>query len=194
MTILWLALVGLICFLGYDVWTVCRAGARLPQALFGAGILCDAAVTVWMLWSSQSALDRLGLRPVLFWGLAVLFLAVLVYTLFFALPFRSTYVDPTQRRPVCRSGMYALCRHPGIIWFSLLYAALYLAVPIPATLWGGAVLCGGNLLYIVVQDLWTFPHTFFDYDAYRKEVPFLIPTSKSLRRALQTWPKRGCRP
>ena len=35
--------------------------------------------------------------------------------------------------------------------------------------------CVLNILYIVLQDKWTFIHTFSDYEDYRRETPFLIP-------------------
>ena len=39
-----------------------------------------------------------------------------IYTLFFALPFDETYVKENQGRKVYTAGMYALCRHPGVLW------------------------------------------------------------------------------
>ena len=43
-----------------------------------------------------------------------------------------------------------------------------------------------NLLYVLFQDRWTFPRTFPDYPAYRRRVPFLLPTARSLRTAWLT--------
>lgn len=185
-----LAVLGLACFIGYDVWTVRRSRVHWPHVLFGIGVLCHAAATVLILVDSIGARSGSWLCPVVFWCAALLCLGLLVYTLFFALPFDDTYLDPTKKRTVCRSGMYALCRHPGVLWYILLYAALYLAVPTGVSLLGGLVLSGCNLAYVIVQDLWTFPRTFSDYRDYRQSVPFLIPTAKSFRRALQTRPGR----
>lgn len=191
MQMLLFVVLGLCCFLFYDFWTVHSALARWPQGLFAAGLVCDALVTAWMLCRSVLSVSGYWPRAVLFWAVSLVWLALLTYTLFFALPFDQTYADPTKKRCVCRTGMYALCRHPGVMWFILFYAFLYLAVPIPETLWGGAALCVGNIIYILIQDFWTFPRTFIDYDTYRQEVPFLIPTWTSVRRAQKTWPKRG---
>lgn len=190
MQTLWLVFLGVICFLSYDVWTVSHTKKRWPQALFMVGILCDAVVTAWMLKSSVHIFVMQPLRAIIFGGLAFIFLILEIYTLFFALPFDDTYVDPTAKRAVCRAGMYALCRHPAVIWFLLFYLMLYLAAPGSATLWGGSALCAGNILYIIVQDCWTFPRTFSDYPDYRREAPFLFPTLKSITRAIHTWPKR----
>lgn len=54
------------------------------------------------------------------WRIAVLgmfacFLGLLAYTLFFAFPASSAYGSPGQKRPVCDRGVYALCRHPGVL-------------------------------------------------------------------------------
>ena len=38
-----------------------------------------------------------------------------------------------------------------------------------------------NYLYIIFQDLWTFPQTFFNYKEYQKNTPFLIPNRDSIR-------------
>ncbi|MEG0765061.1 MAG: hypothetical protein RR403_03360, partial [Pseudoflavonifractor sp.] len=65
---------------------------------------------------------------------------------------------------------------------------------------GGALLLGAfllygslNLIYIVIQDRWSFLVCFEDYGDYKKSVPFLIPTGKSLRRCVQSFyvPKGG---
>jgi hypothetical protein len=44
-----------------------------------------------------------------------------------------------------------------------------------------------NLAYAWFQDHVTFPKTFCDYETYRKQAPFLIPTMNSIRRAKETW-------
>ena len=43
-----------------------------------------------------------------------------------------------------------------------------------------------NYLYIIFQDLWTFPRTFFNYKEYQQSTPFLIPNRKSIRVCLRT--------
>ena len=40
--------------------------------------------------------------------------------------------------------------------------------------------------YIIFQDLWTFPRTFFNYKEYQQSTPFLIPNRKSIRVCLRT--------
>ena len=43
-----------------------------------------------------------------------------------------------------------------------------------------------NYLYIIFQDLWTFPRTFFNYKEYQQSTPFLIPNRKSILVCLRT--------
>ena len=54
-------------------------------------------------------------------------------------------------------------------------------------IWGMAIVYSLlNVGYVIIQDSWTFPRTFDDYEGYRKRVPFLIPTAGSLKRAWDT--------
>lgn len=65
-------------------------------------------------------------RIVIFGALAVSQAALLIYTLFFALPFEKTYTRLEENPPVYTEGVYSLCRHPGVVWFFFLY--LFLAL------------------------------------------------------------------
>jgi len=185
MEIFLLSAASLALYLRYDRWTVSGGPARTRLA-FPAGLLCMAAATADMLIRSVPAAAASPVRAALCFAAALLSLLLLVYTLFFSLPFGETYRDPSRKRPVCRVGMYALCRHPGFLWFFFLYLFLWLGAPGFYSLWGGVSLCLSNLIYIAVQDAWTFPRTFSDYGDYRLSVPFLIPTPGSLRAALGT--------
>ena len=82
--------------------------------LFAAGNLLLAVVGGRMVYSCVSS----GVKGQPVWLLpGAFFLAMLIYTLYFALPFDSTYCQEADRHKVCRSGMYGWCRHPGIWWF-----------------------------------------------------------------------------
>lgn len=111
---------------------------------------------------------------------------LMVYTLFFALPFRETYLHPQQKPPVYDRGMYALCRHPAVLWLCLGYLGLALSWGTPLCI-ALAVLCSLlDVLYVVFQDRWTFPRSFCNYREYQKTAPFLIPTRQSIQTAWQT--------
>ena len=52
------------------------------------------------------------------------------------------------------------------------------------------MLIGFNLLnigYVILQDIIIFPKQFVDYDEYKKIVPFLVPTIKSIRSCIRTF-------
>jgi len=185
---LWiLSVAALALFLWYDVWTVRGSARRWMRWTFALGFACMAAATIRILVLAWSAARAHPLRAACLWAAALVCLALLVYTLFFALSFDGTYRAPDRGRKVCRSGMYALCRHPGVLWFFLFYLLIWLGAPCSASLLGGSALCAANFLYILVQDLWTFPRTFTDYDDYRLSVPFLIPTPASVRAAARSF-------
>lgn len=114
---------------------------------------------------------------------ALTFLSLLVYTLFFALPFVETYFSFDQTKAV-RTGMYGLSRHIGVLWFILMYACLSLLFKDHAFTLFAVISSLMNLGYIIIQDNYTFIRIFCDYQEYKKEVPFLIPSYKTIKRVL----------
>lgn len=132
-------------------------------------------------------------RVAVFGLLALTQLGLLIFTLFFALPFRETYREtPPDGKPcVNREGVYALCRHPGALWFFFFY--LFLAIMTKEGLMYQICFLYSfwNLIYVLFQDRVTFRKTFADYDTYQASVPFLIPTGKSIRRCLSNYLQRG---
>lgn len=48
-----------------------------------------------------------------------------------------------------------------------------------------------NLFYVVLQDRYTFPRIFSDYESYQQKVPFLLPNRESLKRCVSTLRKAG---
>ena len=115
---------------------------------------------------------------------AMCFLALLIYTLFFALPFEETYCEDNKLRAAYTEGMYGVCRHPGVLWFAGAYLCMW-------GMFGGwkqgiyfLLMIFWNYLYIIFQDLWTFPQTFFNYREYQKTTPFLMPNRDSIKKCL----------
>ena len=151
----------------------------------GSGLIAGSTLLQLVRAFRQAALSQPWDKLLLVAGLAAF--AALIYCLFFALPFSDTYTAPEQGRQVCRSGVYALCRHPGILCFFVMYLFWGLAALPTRLLLQGMVWSLLNLAYAWFQDRVTFPKTFSDYPDYRQEVPFLIPTPASIRRAKETW-------
>lgn len=146
-----------------------------PAFLTGAAMLAVSTAGILLAQSPWSFSPlRLG-----FLAAALLFGVLLVWALFFSFPPKEAYVDAPRDRKVYTGGMYALCRHPGILWFCLLYGCLIPGAGFPPVL--ASLYCMLNILLGWVEDQWIFPRLFSDYGAYKLRTPFLIPTPKSLR-------------
>lgn len=181
----WIGVAGFIFYFFYDMNSVLWKN-KILHAFFAVGCLCILIATG--ITVSEVCLTG-GISDIPDWvflGAAVFFLAVLLYTLFFALPFEETYQVQDAQRKVYDKGMYALCRHPGVLWFFLFYLCLGLACMPSDMLWQGIVYTVCNAAYVIFQDIWTFPRTFDTYGDYKKTTPFLIPNAKSIKRAFQT--------
>lgn len=163
----------------YNDW---RLGRRGLQACFPLGALALAAATVWGTWQGRPPVG--GWLRGLLWGLAAVFLALLVYTLFFALPAKASYTRPGEKRPACVGGVYALCRHPGVLWFMGLYGCLWAAGGLP--LWEAAGYSAWNVLLVVFEDRCVFPARLEGYGAYQASTPFLLPDWRSIRSCLRS--------
>ena len=186
MVSLTLGIGGFLLYLLYDVNSFTYR-LRLLHGAFALGTLLVGAATAldlleaWRLGAFSGPGDAALLLA------AGACLAALVYSLFFALPFQETYRQQEQGRHVYDGGVYALCRHPGILCFFGLYLCLGLAALPGGLLAHGLAFSLLDLAYAGFQDRVTLTKTYCDYEAYRKKAPFLIPTGDSIRRARQTW-------
>jgi len=148
---------------------------------FSIGNGCVALATVLMVYEQLHYVNNHPAQLLIGIAMAIGFFTLLMYTLFFALPFELTYVEQKDGLPVVNSGVYALCRHPGFLWFFGAYSALALVFPTVPMLLFSVLLTGLNLLYIIYQDIVVFPQTISGYDAYKNKTPFLVPTSVSIK-------------
>lgn len=171
----------------YDINSF-RWKKRLPRCFFAIGtLLLLAATAIDIIDAARLGAFR-GAADIILLSLCILSFAALIYCLFFALPFDKTYREQHTDK-VCRSGAYAICRHPGILCFFGTYLFLSLAA-LPHGLWiNGALFSLMNLAYAWFQDRVTFPKTFSDYDSYQESTPFLFPTKSSIRMARRTLTK-----
>lgn len=174
-----LAVIAFVLLYIYDICTVKKPDSYMTRYGFYIGFLMTVIATVCAVIPLD--LDSLsGIRVICGTVLVLFGIVCLIWALFFSLP-KGTYVDPSLKRKVYDKGLYALCRHPGFWPFLVLYIGLYI-------IFGGmtfipfGILCIMNLLYIILQDLWTFRQIFEDYDVYSKKVPFLVPNRNSITR------------
>lgn len=169
---------------------------KILNVNFGIGVGLLVLSTLGILYNGflQNGKGRFDLAlPVGFAAgfLAAVALVLMVYSLFFALPFKETYVNPKEKNSVIDTGMYALCRHPGVIWFFFFYLFLWLASGANLMLWAGLIWTFMDVLHVYIQDRWLFSRGLKGYEHYRKTTPFLIPTLPSIKRSLADFSARN---
>lgn len=180
-----IGIIAFICFFLYDINSVLWQ-KRIFHYNFGFGFTLIVFATIFIVLENAVAIQPNWILLGIAIGVASLFLMSLIYTLFFALPFKTTYVDTSKQKHVYAYGVYALCRHPGFWCFTGLYLFLYIIVPSEQVAIMAFLLIGCNFLYVVFQDRWTFPKTFTDYDQYTDSTPFLVPNLSSIRKCIRT--------
>jgi len=147
------------------VWVV--GGGLLVYSLI---MLCLQSNTlplpIWLTW--------LG------WGLLTLSLLLLIYSLFINLPFRKTYVATGVGDKLITSGLYALVRHPGVMWFVLFMLSLILVSKSNLVLIAMPIFIVLDIVLVIVQDKFFFIRMFDDYKSYQRKTPMLVPNRRSI--------------
>lgn len=151
---------------------------------FTAGIVLLAVSTAGILLGNYKSYEIIYPLKLLFGALSAASLLMLFYTLFFALPFAETYTGAEQGNSVVDGGMYALCRHPGVIWFFFFYLFLWLASGRAMMMWAGLIWTIMDIILVYVEDRWFFPTAFNGYEQYKSKVPFLIPNPVSIKKCI----------
>lgn len=182
---IFLGFLGFLFYFIYDINSIKRKHPFLQKSFLFGTVLVTAATFVFLadgrplscFWAAEK---------IVYTAVALLFFVLLIYTLFFALPFRETYVEDGGRRTAYTKGVYGLCRHPGVLWFAGFYFFLAAAAGEADGFLFAGCLTAFNICYVIFQDLWTFPQTFSNYGEYKKMTPFLIPNRESIRVCLKT--------
>ena len=150
---------------------------RWLKPSFSLGFILLAASTGWSIWANFP--EAFGLLNILFLAAAVFFAFLMIWALFFSFPSAPAYVETSTEREAFTGGMYALCRHPGVVWFCFLYCCLIPGAGFPAV--PALLYCVMNVLLALMEDVWIFPRVFTNYREYKQRTPFLIPTPGSFR-------------
>lgn len=182
---LFLGIAAFVLYLIYDINSFMWQKQVLSTFFLLGTLLLGIAtgLDLWAAWTAGAFSDAIDILLLI----ATFFcFATLIYSLFFALPFQETYTQPSSGRKVYRRGVYALCRHPGILFFWGTYLLLGLAALPSRMIVRSLVFSFLNLVYAYFQDCVTFPKTFCDYSDYQRYVPFLIPTPHSVSMARKT--------
>ncbi|NBK96936.1 MAG: hypothetical protein EOM50_02750 [Erysipelotrichia bacterium] len=186
-----LGIVAFIVFYLYDYKQVVQKGKSL-NLLFLVGSICLFVATLLLLYEHRAYVSfKIG--QIFTFLLAIVFWLLLLYTLFFALPFEDTYLEQThsKKKKCYQKGMYALCRHPGVLWLFGFYLMLAMSFSTSKMWLATFVFNAMNLLYVWLQDHYTFPHLFDDYASYQKKTPFVVPNLNSVRECLKMFRKGG---
>jgi protein-S-isoprenylcysteine O-methyltransferase Ste14 len=117
--------------------------------------------------------------------LAALSLALAAVSLFREVPTPRIYLGKPAPRRLVTTGTYALCRHPGVLWLTVFLASLAalaasrdLAILTP--IW-----IAMDVIHVHWQERrYLIPVFGSEYLKYRNQVPFLVPSARSIRRAL----------
>lgn len=98
---------------------------------------------------------------------------LLLRALFLDLKSGEAYVSQETGRSVCRTGVYSLCRHPGVLFSAPLLFSLHFAFGLP---FFDIILCFVlNLFLGLYEDFYIFPYVLNGWDDYKRTTPFLIP-------------------
>ncbi len=180
-----LGAVAYLLFFLYDINSIIMKN-KLLNCCFFSGILLLTTATAGIILSSAGQIRLNVIRTSICGLLAAVFFALLIYTLFFALPFKDTYLEKGAAPKVYQNGVYALCRHPGVLWFIGMYLFMGLTLQLRMFYIASAIFSCLNLLYVIFQDGWTFMRTFPDYKQYKQETPFLLPNISSIQKCFKT--------
>ncbi len=177
--------IGFFFYFIYDINSISKNYSSLQKG-FLIGTIFVAAASIGMLVSGWKMIDWESLLTyILLLGGMVLF-AMLIYTLFFALPFEATYVEKNRERLAYTEGVYAICRHPGVLWYAGMYLCMAGMIKTRESAIQAIVFILWNVAYIILQDCFIFPQTFRNYKEYKKMTPFLFPNRKSIKRCWKT--------
>ena len=114
------------------------------------------------------------------WILLSISFILLIYSLFINLPFRRTYLATGVSDKLITTGLYALVRHPGVIWLSLILLSLILVSKSGLLLIAAPIFIVLDIVLVVVQDKFFFGRMFDGYSNYRHQTPMLLPNRKSI--------------
>jgi protein-S-isoprenylcysteine O-methyltransferase Ste14 len=114
------------------------------------------------------------------WVLFAIAGLLVLYSLFVNIPFKNTYVANEDKNKLVRTGLYALCRHPGTYWVNLFLMSLILVSRSTNQLIIAVIFICTNTALVVIEDKFIFPGIFTDYTEYQKQTPMLFPSKRSI--------------
>ena len=178
-------IIGFICFIFFDLNKIYWK-SKLLNLFFIIGSILLIFSTGYSIWLSDwhGLISHFGILQIILLLCLILAGSMLIYVLFFALPFNNTYIQ-SDDLPLVDKGWYGTCRHPGFWMFALFYLFLAWLLSSNSLFCCFILYSTCNFIYIVIQDKYIFPQYIEGYSQYKKKVPFLIPTRNSIRNAFK---------
>lgn len=177
--------VGFVLYFIYDINSI-KKPKSIARYFFGVGSIFVCGSFVYELYVQKSYIEISSSIFLIYVCLMLLFTGLLIYTLFFCFDAEETYLQVSRQRTAYTKGMYALCRHPGVLWFTGCFVCLYGITRERETFFYATFMILYNVCYVILQDVYVFPRTFINYREYQQETPFLMPNIKSVRRCFTT--------
>lgn len=168
----------------FDIYTLTNEAVKKKIfGILGLGLFTYSALMVTI--TSEKVYLPLALRVIAF----VLWIAtsfLLIYSLFLELPFVKTYGKKQHSNELVDTGTYALCRHPGVLWFGLMFLFFYFTTGAIQLVTAGIIWTGIDVFHVYLQEKLFFPKMFPRYKDYMRDVPMLIPTGQSIKKCIST--------
>lgn len=117
------------CYMIWDKPIYCQiSGSRLVRSFFLLGFTILAGCTAVLVWAQ--GLQILFRHSINFGFLLCAFLFLGAFNLYviFCAAISGNICVQTAAAKTYDKGMYALCRHPGVLWFTGFYCCLWLAL------------------------------------------------------------------
>ncbi len=155
---------------------------RILKPTLWIGMIPVSTVATVMAWTKADYFNAPGILSIIAWIVFPLFVLLFIYSLYFEIPLRKTYIDSEQPVKVVTDGTYSLCRHPALLWFTgWMLAAVFISrsitLAIAAPVW---ILSYIGCLFL--EEKVCCMEIFADeYKQYQRTTPMLIPTFKSIK-------------
>lgn len=171
----------------YDFNQISKNKKTFLNSFFLLGVFILIVCTLFLL--SEFFMINIGILNIIGIVGGLIFLSIMIFALFFNLPVKKTYgKDKTEnsvKNQTVTTGLYSLCRHPGVLAFFFCYFFFYIAVQTKAMLYAWLIWSAFDVIYVIIQDKYIFPKTLSGYHEYKESTPFLIPNLKSIRSFLR---------
>ena len=167
-----------IFFFFFDVYTL--KDDCVKKRFFGIIGFVALMYSVVMVTVTSVRIDfpiLLKIAALVFW-VGVTFL--LIYSLFLEIPFVKTYAKMQHNNELVKTGTYALCRHPGVLWFGFSFLFFFYTTGAVLLIPAGIIWTSADVFYVYLQEKLIFYKIFPGYKVYVNTTPMLIPTKASI--------------